>query len=64
MRVPYHSLSDMRVMQKVFWHLTPGEPFDEGRFLAMKDVNIQVDVRHHLNFPATHYVMPEFAVIQ
>lgn len=58
MRVPYHLLSDMRTVQKVFWHLTPFEPFDEGRFLKMKDQNIQVDVRAAVNFPATHYKIP------
>ena len=59
LRVPYHLLSDMRTMQKIFWHLTPGEAFDEGRFMSMKDLNIQADVRAAINFPATHYCIPK-----
>lgn len=59
MRVPYHSLNELRTMQKIFWHLTPGEPFDEGRFLHMKDINIQVSIQNAVNFPATHYVLPK-----
>lgn len=30
--VPNESLRSKRVMQKVFWHCLPGEPFDEVRY--------------------------------
>jgi len=62
LRVPYHLLSDMRTMQKIFWHLTPGEAFDEGRFLMMKDINIQADVRTAVNYLATHYSIPRTVI--
>ena len=64
LRVPFHSMNDIRVMQKIFWHLIPGEPFDEGRFLKMKNINIQTDVQKHLDNPATHYKFPKISVIQ
>jgi hypothetical protein len=64
LRVPYHLLSDMRTMQKIFWHLTPGEAFDEGRFLAMKDHNIQIDIQHAVNYPSHHYAIPQEVVMQ
>jgi hypothetical protein len=41
--VPFDALNELRVMQKVWWHLRPGEAFDEGRFLSMRDLNITVD---------------------
>lgn len=43
MTVPFERLNDIRVMQKVWWHLKTGAPFDEGRFREMKDINIQCD---------------------
>ena len=64
LRVPYHLLNDELTMQKIFWHLTPGECFDEGRFRAMRDVNIQADIQAALNYPATHYLTPKIEVIQ
>lgn len=55
MRVPYHMLNDLRTMQKCFWHLVPGEPFDEGRYREMCKQNIQADLDDAMSFPATHY---------
>ena len=57
MRVPFDSLSDTRVMQKVFWHLRPGDVFDEGRFLQMCDEKIVCD----LNRTATGSIMKQIA---
>lgn len=63
MRVPYAALNDMRVMQKIFFHLTPGEPFDEGRFHSMKDMNIQCDVVEKYRNPSLHYKIPKVDII-
>lgn len=39
--VTYESLTQKRVMQKVFWHLLPGVPFDEARYAELERFNIQ-----------------------
>lgn len=46
MTVPYRAMNDVRTMQRAFWHLRMGEPFDEERFKMFSALNIQVDVRH------------------
>lgn len=44
MWVPFESLDSKRVMQKIFWHLMPGEPFDEVHYDLMSKMNIQCDI--------------------
>lgn len=44
MWVDFNSLNNQRIMQKVFWHLLPGVPFDEDRYAKMNGTNISVDV--------------------
>lgn len=44
MWVDFNSLNNQRIMQKVFWHLLPGVPFDEDRYTRMNATNIAVDV--------------------
>lgn len=44
LRVPFDKLDDISVMRKAFWHILPGEPFDEGRFEAMRNIKITVDI--------------------
>lgn len=43
MNVSFDALNDMRIMQKVFWHLRPGVPFDEERYRTMNRQIIEVD---------------------
>jgi hypothetical protein len=43
MSVPYASLDNVATMRKVFWHLRPGTPFDEGRYFHMQRQKIVVD---------------------
>lgn len=45
MWVKYRSLDDDSVMRKVFWHLRPGVPFDEGRYNQMRKINIVTNVK-------------------
>ncbi len=42
MWVPFDSLNDKRVMQKIWFHLLPGVPFDEERYEQFNDLDIQV----------------------
>lgn len=44
MWVPYEALNVKRVMQKVFWHLMPGHPFDEARYEQLTKMHIEVDM--------------------
>lgn len=44
MWVPFEALNSKRVMQKIFWHLTPGEAFDETRYELLAKMNIQCDI--------------------
>jgi hypothetical protein len=41
--VHFDALKEIRIMRQVFWHLMPGEPFDEGRFEQMTDKVIECD---------------------
>ena len=45
MWVPIEALQQKRVMQKIFWHLLPGMPFDEARFEMLWRMNIDADPR-------------------
>lgn len=40
--VPFDSLNDKRTIQKIFWHLMPGESFDESRYEEFKKMNIEL----------------------
>lgn len=42
MTVSFSALSDIATMRRVFWHLRPGVPFDEGRYLEMNKKRIVV----------------------
>lgn len=42
--VPFDALNEQRVMQKIWWHLLPGEPFDEQRYRRMCNLNITVNL--------------------
>lgn len=47
LRVPYEALGNMRVMQKVWWHLLGHRyAFDEARFKRMNAINITVSNDH------------------
>jgi hypothetical protein len=49
---PKPRLHFILLLQKVFWHLTPGEPFDEGRFSRMRDEIVEVDVPEVMRYVA------------
>lgn len=54
MCVPFKALNEIRVMQKVFWHLRPGVAFDEERFNLMKNIIIEVtqlEIKEMVNLP-------------
>lgn len=40
--MPFEALSDKRAMQKAWFHLLPGMPFDEERYEMFNRMNIQV----------------------
>ncbi len=40
--VPFHKLDDARTMERAWFHVLPGIPFDEGRFHYLKRFNIQL----------------------
>ena len=40
--VPFSKLDDHRTMQRAWFHLLPGVPFDESRFEYMRRFNIQL----------------------
>jgi hypothetical protein len=42
--VPNELLREKRVIQKVFWHVMPGEPFDEVRFKEFARYKIEVEL--------------------
>lgn len=44
MWVPYEALNVKRVMQRIFWHLMPGQPFDEVRYEQLAKINITVNM--------------------
>lgn len=48
MWVPYEALNIKRVMQRAFWHLMPGEPFDEVRYEQLTKINMQVNLSQAL----------------
>ena len=43
MWVPMEALQQKRVMQKVYWHLMPGEAFDEVRYEQLSKMTIEAD---------------------
>lgn len=43
MTVPFGSLSELRTMTKIWFHLLPGVPFDEERYLEFNDFKITCD---------------------
>ena len=47
MWVPYEALNVKRVMQKIYWHLMPGQPFDEERYELLAKMHIECDVEEH-----------------
>ena len=60
MNLPFECMNDMRVMQKVFWHLRPNVPFDEQRFELMKNVNIQCDIEKKSKAAQNAVIYDEF----
>jgi hypothetical protein len=42
--VPFRRLDDRRTIEKVFWHLLPGVPFDEERYEQLRHMNIQASL--------------------
>ena len=42
--VPFRRLDDRRTIEKVFWHLLPGVPFDEDRYDQLRHMNIQASL--------------------
>ena len=48
MWVPYEALNMKRVMQKIYWHLMPGQPFDEERYELLAKMHIETDVEETL----------------
>ena len=47
MWVPYEALNMKRVMQKIYWHLMPGQPFDEARYELLAKMRIEADAEAH-----------------
>lgn len=45
MWVPFEALSRKRVIQRIFWHLMPGEPFDETRYEELARLHIGIDLK-------------------
>jgi hypothetical protein len=45
MFVPFEALELKRVIQKIFWHLMPGESFDEVRFEQLEKMRIDSRLR-------------------
>ena len=43
MWVPFDALETKRIVQRVFWHLMPGEPFDENRYDLLAKMRIETD---------------------
>jgi hypothetical protein len=43
MWVPFEALNVKRVVQKAFWHLMPGEAFDEQRYETLAKMIIETD---------------------
>ena len=41
--VPFDALHTKRVIQKIFWHLMPGETFDETRYEQLEKMHIGAD---------------------
>lgn len=41
MWVPLEALDRKRVLQKIYWHLMPGHPFDEERYNQLERVRIE-----------------------
>ncbi len=42
--VPFDSLSKKRTMERIWFHLLPGVPFDEERFELFNELRIEADV--------------------
>jgi hypothetical protein len=40
---PFEALAHKRVIQKLFWHLLPGEAFDEERYAQLEKMRITAD---------------------
>lgn len=41
--VPFEALNEKRTAQKIFWHLMPGEPFDEPRYEELSKMMIETN---------------------
>jgi hypothetical protein len=52
--VRFDRLDDRRTIEKVFWHLMPGVPFDEERWAQLARMHIQVDLRKALQHYSLH----------
>lgn len=44
MVLPFEKINNLNHMEKAFWHLCPGEAFDEGKYLAMRNTIVEVDL--------------------
>jgi hypothetical protein len=43
LHAPFEALAHKRVIQKLFWHLLPGEAFDEERYAQLEKMRITAD---------------------
>jgi len=61
MRVPFNALGNVRVMQRVWWHLLgPNVAFDEERFEKMNAQRIEVNAEHIAQaFAAEHTIVDQ-----
>lgn len=42
--VPFESLSNRRIMEKIWFHLLPGVPFDAERYEQFNDLHIEISI--------------------
>lgn len=52
LKVPFDLLNEKRIIQKIFWHLMPGEAFDEERYWLFKHLIIEIDHNFVFNLSA------------
>ena len=59
MRVPFNALGNVRVMQKVWWHLLgASHPFDEQRFERMNALKIETSPMIYVERTIIQEIMP------
>jgi hypothetical protein len=45
MWIPFEALNRKRVIERMYWHLTPGEAFDEARYEHLAKMRIETDLK-------------------